>query len=310
MKLLDFKARDGVKLSLLHLNHEAPRGAAIILHGSTYNSKRYTNLAKAIVRQGFEVLVPDWRGHGQSDGPRGHCQYIGQLEDDLEDLIKFYQSFGNAPIVLIGHSAGGTVILRYIDKYGCSEITAINLIAPAINGPLEAIRYAQAGAGLQYRISHFRKPPLPPQISDKALAQMQKFAPKLNPFRFWCAKFIPALRHRVALSFPANPQMAKLEGRVLDYSYNLMVSCDIRNYPQAFNKVSVPILIVNGEQDEILHPEFLSTAVSWHLNAELDKQLIELPNVNHMSVVNAAAAIVPKWLNERFCSLMSQGEVA
>lgn len=310
MEQLQFKARDGVELSLLHFACSSPRGTVVLLHGSTYNGKRYGNLAKAIQRQGFEVVLPDWRGHGQSGGPRGDCEYIGQLEDDLADLLIFFRQYSSAPLILAGHSAGAVVCLRYIDKYSCDGISAVVCISPAINSPLEAVRFDHPGAKAMYGIRHFRKAPPKPPVDARTRAMAEKYAPKLQLFKFWSAKVLPMLRHQTALRFPANGQVAQLEGRVLDYSYNLMMSCDISEYPRAFSKVEVPILLLNGVNDEILHPEFLATVYHWHINADLDRQLIELPNVNHMTVINAACSILPQWLVQRFPVSMSEGAVA
>lgn len=310
MKPMQFKARDGIELSLLHFAVDAPRGVVVLMHGSTYNGKRYANLAKAIHRQGFEVLLPDWRGHGQSGGKRGDCDYIGQLEDDLADLLDFYRTFGSAPVILAGHSAGAVICMRYIVKYGCDGISAMALIAPAINSPLEAVRFDQPAAAAQYAIRHFRKPPPKPPVEEKTKVMAQKFAPQLLLQQFWLAKLLPPLRHRTALRFPANEQMAKLEGRVLDYSYNMMMACELSDYPLTFRKITVPLLLLTGLNDEILNSDFLSTCYHWHVDAELDCQLIELPNVNHMAVINAANGILPKWLNERFDATMEQGAVA
>jgi non-heme chloroperoxidase len=300
MEAANFTARDGLELAYQYFGCDNARATVIFLHGSTYNSRRYANVAKSLEKQQFNVVLADWRGHGASAGKPGDTDYIGQLEDDLADLISHCQTLNDLPLVIAGHSAGAVICLRYIVKYGCDAISAVSLVAPAINGPSEAVRYQQPSAGWQYHLSHFRKAQPTPQMTEQDQTKAQKFAPTLNSFRFWSAKFLPALRHKPVLIFPANQQMAKLEGRVLEYSFNLMMSCDISLYPEAFNQIIVPVLLLAGERDEVIHPDFLETVFNWHLPTAVEKQLILIPRLNHMNIVQAAGRAMPGWLDSVF----------
>ena len=69
-------------------------------------------LADALAAHGVETFAPDIRGHGGS-GTRGDIAYLGQLEDDMADFVAVVRkSAPEAPITLIGHSAGGGFALR------------------------------------------------------------------------------------------------------------------------------------------------------------------------------------------------------
>ncbi|NCC36811.1 MAG: alpha/beta fold hydrolase, partial [Chloroflexia bacterium] len=60
----------------------------LLLHGSAWHSLQFAPLAGAISEQGLaHVVTPDLRGHGFAPTRRGDVDYIGQLEDDLADLI-------------------------------------------------------------------------------------------------------------------------------------------------------------------------------------------------------------------------------
>lgn len=291
-----YLARDRTLLAYDRFHISDAKVTIVFLHGSTYNSRRYANIAKVLNQQGFSACLINWRGHGASEGRLGTVDYIGQLEDDLADFISHYQQISEQPLVLAGHSAGAVICLRYIDKYGCNEISGVNFIAPAINGPLETVRYKHASAKWQYKVSYFRaaKPALP--APEKAMA----YAPSLKVLPFIIAKLVPFMRHKPILNFPANERIAKLEGRVLRYSYNLMLSCDINDYPSAFNKISVPVLLLCGQYDEVVHPNLLETVFHWHLSPTLNKEMIVLKKVNHIQVVTASANILPKWLDSVF----------
>lgn len=294
MQKRSFLARDGMRLAYDEFSPEqATTACFIFLHGSTYNARRYANIAKALCAKGFKACLLNWRGHGESQGQPGDVRYVGQLEDDLADMIGHIKPKNEMGDILIGgHSAGAVVCLRYIDKYGCDDIKGLSIVSPAINGPLETVRFSQPSSVWQYKLTYFRaSKPIEP-IPEAAL----QHAPILNMGAFWLAKLVPFFRHKPILRFPASERLAKLEGRVLDYSYNLMLSCDINAYPKAFNKITVPVLLLVGENDEVIHPQLLDTVYHWHLAPHLAKSLIKVPKADHIRILPAACQIVPNWL--------------
>src|SRR5580704_8730238 len=109
-----YSARDGTELAY---RHYPARGAAkekiaILVHGSSGSSVAVHALADALAARGIETYAPDIRGHGGS-GTRGDIAYLGQLENDLEDLVAVVRKTSpNQPLTLLGHSAGGGFALR------------------------------------------------------------------------------------------------------------------------------------------------------------------------------------------------------
>lgn len=109
-----FQARDGTALAYRHyaVGAAAVGRVAVLVHGSSGSSTSVHALAEAPAARGVETYAPDIRGHGAS-GTRGDIGYIGQLEDDLADLVAVIrQTAPTAPLTLIGHSAGGGFALR------------------------------------------------------------------------------------------------------------------------------------------------------------------------------------------------------
>ncbi|MFL5263140.1 MAG: alpha/beta hydrolase, partial [Anaeromyxobacteraceae bacterium] len=107
-----FAARDGERLAY---RAYAPAGGGaratvVLIHGSSARSESVHPLARGLARAGYAVVVPDVRGHGAS-GPKGRVRYIGQLEDDLEDLVR--AAAPGSPRILAGFSSGGGYALRF-----------------------------------------------------------------------------------------------------------------------------------------------------------------------------------------------------
>jgi alpha-beta hydrolase superfamily lysophospholipase len=113
-----FVARDGSDIAY---RHYPARGVAfgkiaIVVHGSSGSSPAVHALADALATRAVETYAPDMRGHGGS-GTRGDIAYLGQLENDLEDLVApAGESRPNEPISLLGHSASGGFALRIISS--------------------------------------------------------------------------------------------------------------------------------------------------------------------------------------------------
>lgn len=106
-----YSARDGAKLAYRVYPATSAKQAVVLVHGSTAGSSSMHALAEFLQGNGIDVYALDMRGHGES-GRRGDIEYIGQLEDDLEDFMK--QLFINRKdVTLVGLSSGGGFVLRF-----------------------------------------------------------------------------------------------------------------------------------------------------------------------------------------------------
>ena len=80
----------------------------IILHGLLGISDNWVTFARRISHSGFRCLIPDHRNHGHS--PHHNVLNYYALTDDLGEFISSLQL--EQPI-LLGHSMGGKVAMRY-----------------------------------------------------------------------------------------------------------------------------------------------------------------------------------------------------
>jgi alpha-beta hydrolase superfamily lysophospholipase len=108
---------DGLKLHVKNWLCAQPKAQVLIVHGMGEHAGRYQHLADFYNQNGFEVWAYDQRGHGQSEGPKGHSPSLNALLDDLALVIKHVKSSApNKPLVLRGHSMGGNVVLNYATR--------------------------------------------------------------------------------------------------------------------------------------------------------------------------------------------------
>jgi non-heme chloroperoxidase len=149
-----YTARDGEQLAY-RLYESTSNRILIFIHGSSYHGGGYHALAAAISLGGAaKVVLPNLRGHYMSGQRRGDVDYIGQYEDDLDDLIRFLRHEGyTGPITLGGHSSGGGFAIRFAGGAHAGEVTSYLLLAPIIpRSP--AVRGGNAGG---WSILHWRR---------------------------------------------------------------------------------------------------------------------------------------------------------
>ncbi len=107
-----FRARDGELLAYRAYPVPGATRIGLLFHGASDSSQGLHSVAKTLSEAGVAAYAVDVRGHGDS-GPHGDIGYIGQLEDDLVDLVAHLKgTYPQARIVLFGHSAGGGFVLR------------------------------------------------------------------------------------------------------------------------------------------------------------------------------------------------------
>jgi acylglycerol lipase len=74
---------------------------------------RYPHVIEALTGAGYDCHALDLRGHGRSEGVRGHVLRFQEYLDDL-DLFLAELPEDPLPCFLVGHSLGGLLSLRYV----------------------------------------------------------------------------------------------------------------------------------------------------------------------------------------------------
>lgn len=121
--------RDGWDMPVRDFGDDAgDKPLLILVHGSGWNGLQFSRLATAL-QDDAHVLVPDLRGHGATPERRGDVDYIGQMEDDLADLIAAKKTDGQR-VVMAGHSSGGGLVVRFAGGTHGALLDEAILLAP------------------------------------------------------------------------------------------------------------------------------------------------------------------------------------
>ena len=114
------------------------KGTVCLLGGRTEFMEKYVDTIEQLNRRGLDVFSFDWRGQGRSTRliQNGRKGYVKSYNDYVRDLSVFIEKIfiqkTTRPYILMGHSMGGHIIIRYLHEHGHIFDCAI-LMSPMID---------------------------------------------------------------------------------------------------------------------------------------------------------------------------------
>ena len=134
---------DGLRLRCVTWRGDGQRrGTVVICNGRTEFVEKYLGVVQELQARNFDVVAFDWRGQGLSDRllPDHAKGHVGSFDDYLADLDAV-MALVNAralpsPRVMLAHSAGGQVGLRFLHDRPDAFIGA------AMTAPMLGMRFA------------------------------------------------------------------------------------------------------------------------------------------------------------------------
>jgi pimeloyl-ACP methyl ester carboxylesterase len=120
------KTSDGITLRGWFLPTEKPRHLIVLVHGMWSSWLEMASLGRDLHRGGFDVLLFDLRGHGQSDPSR---LYLGSRERaDIRAVMNWAldEGFTTDRIGWLGYSMGGSTILMEAARNPAIQVAVID----------------------------------------------------------------------------------------------------------------------------------------------------------------------------------------
>ncbi len=96
----------------------------VFSHGWPLSSDSWEAQMVFLASNGYRCIAHDRRGHGRSSQPWNGNE-MDTYADDLSELI---ETLGLNGATLVGHSAGGGEIARYIGRHGTTRVTRVVLV--------------------------------------------------------------------------------------------------------------------------------------------------------------------------------------
>jgi alpha-beta hydrolase superfamily lysophospholipase len=149
----EFAGVGKVRLAYRRWEGASTRAVLLVVHGLGEHAGRYDEFASRMASFGIATFAFDLRGHGLSDGRRGH---VPRFDVYLQDVNRFRSEVVNltgarTPPFLLGQSMGGLIALRYLQEYG-SHIAGAVICSPWLATAMEVPRWKTVAAPLLARL--------------------------------------------------------------------------------------------------------------------------------------------------------------
>ena len=205
-----------------------PTGAVTVIHDAGDTGERYRTLASDLAERGWAVALPDLRGHGRTEGPRGHSNGLREVARDIQEIQDHLAyRMPEVPKVLVGVGLGANYAAMYaLETPGV--VSALVLIAPLHTPSFEA---PEAPKGLS---KFFKK--ITPQSEGATGYGPDDLTSAAAQATAWSAS---ELTHGV------------ITQRAIDEAQR-----SSREHLARIAELDIPVLIVHGAEDPISSPDW------------------------------------------------------
>ena len=220
-------AKDGTKIYYKAWKVSAPKAVVGIVHGLGEHCNRYQHVAAFFNKLGIAVVSYDRRGHGESEGKRGHTPDFEFFFDEINVLFQWASElFPHTPQIIYGHSMGANLVLNYcLDK--TPDFIGVIATGPWIRIPNPPSKALMTFARLMDNLfpAYSQGNGLNPRLVSTDPVEAEKY---IND---------PLVHDRIS---------ARLAVRMFDAADRL------DNYSEKF---PYPLLIMHGEADQFTDPK-------------------------------------------------------
>lgn len=235
----------------------------VLLHGFSAQARYWDGFA-VHMRDAYHVYALDQRGHGDSDWATDYG-----AETMRSDLVVFLDQLNLDRVTLVGHSMGGGVAFRYaadhpdrIERLIIEDSGLPSPERPPVLNPDNSVQRSLAKDMFEDEdevVAHLMRQS--PGVAEQRIRQViPTWYRQLDDGRY-TFKFDPALRQR-------------LRGAAQDPEQHRRSATELRDKLKA---LTCPVLIVRGEDSDILSPEAAEeTAAAFSRGS-----LVTIPSAGH-----------------------------
>lgn len=246
-------------LSLAYLREGEGGYPLLLVHGYPETKRIWWRNVAPLAEAGYEVVVPDLRGYGDSDLSRADEYDLVLYSKDCFTLMR--DVLGHERFGLIAGDVGGTVIVDLANRHPehVDRMIFFNTVAPLVLD--EADWYAARGLSMDplphgptgdYRIRQGRDP-------EKLRAELdtpercRQWVRDCYEHRLWAA---PYSFDEADLDFMTEP-FADIERLAASWApYQLEYGRPMSEVPMLMQKTETPTLILYGPEDQVVPKDF------------------------------------------------------
>ena len=266
---MSFQRAAQPELEVLRAGKARGRPPLIFIHGGFTGAWCWeTHFLDWFAARGWECHAPSLRGHGQSKG-HDDIHRFG-IDDYVADVAHVAEGLAELP-VLIGHSMGGFVTQRYLERHSA--------MAAVLLAPVPATGLAGAGAAMAAGN--------PALFWDIGLAhEFGRRAPS------------PAVLFEAVFGHQPDNGFSGVGNRFTDESHRAWAEMCSPAFLDTVKIPDMPIRVIGGDTDRLIPPAFIRSAARL-----LGTRAEMLPGLGHALMLEpgweSAAAHIDGWLAEQ-----------
>ena len=270
---LALTAQDGVALAYRRYAPASPRAALLFYHGGgAHDGAGYQWLGQGLqTHYDTAVYLPDLRGHGASDGPRGDAPSPDQVWTDITTFIAhIHTELPEVPLFLGGHSSGAGLALNYAGWPGREPVSGYVFLSPQL-GP----------------DAHTGRPSLPAPFVRVDGAS----------FAAYFASGGAAHGHDYAVHFNYSPSLLAADpGLVAAITVTTSVALTPAAPGPQFAALDRPFGLWIGSEDELFVPDRVLAYADLATGVGSLSQAAVIPGAKHLSVLVRAHETIGPWI--------------
>jgi alpha-beta hydrolase superfamily lysophospholipase len=278
----EYITSQGLKIHLDIYDKEEPLDNTVIfIPGTAMYSRFYAEFCYNLFQKGFRVVIPDMRGHGLSEGTRGHFTMEEFTKNTYDVTSHVLDTFGGK-VAIMGSSLGGITTL-----------------------------YSAANDDERLSAAICHNAALFDEKAYKRIVPIKGILKILLPLVPITAKIAPRARVSVWLYLKAE-RLAKSEemlgkldilkkDKLLSHKYSIKAIRAQQKDPMAkkIEDISTPVMIINGDEDILFSVEYMTELYDRLTCVHKNLEIIE--GASHLifqeNVEASLNRIVP-WLNK------------
>ena len=230
-------------------------GPVVLVHGWPESKRIFAKVVAPLVEAGFEVIVPDLRGFGDSDvGPDGDP--YGDVPTHARDVHALvHDHLGHESAVLVGGDLGGPVIQDLAVRFPgfCNRMVLFNSPLPYVKGAMDGLRTRPPMEAADYFLRQGTDADaLAAELTNPE--QRRRYIATFYTSRFW-AHPGTFTADEVALHCEPFEDAAKLRASFRPYESTFSEAA--RSEPALLQvNPDVRCVILFGTSDHVLYPDF------------------------------------------------------
>lgn len=268
-------ASDGTSLAFRTYLPIQAKAILIFYHGAGAHSGLSYNHIGVGLRDEFDIAVymPDLRGHGRSDGPRGDTPSDEQVWSDISTMIEHVRTqYPNQPLFLGGHSGGAGLALNYASWDQRAAVDGYVFLAPYFGFRSETER--DKSNSNDYQFSSVK-------VSDFVINTLSGGLFRGN------AK-------AVKFNFPEH--ILKQNPEIVPFNTVNMANAVTPDSPDTQFAELTHFGLWIGSEDEAFDPIKVTQFAKGNSAAEARKEIKIVRNADHFSILVTAAEFIGSWI--------------